>query len=46
MAAVSQEDFDAIKAISKLGLNAKIFTFARALTINIDKVSYWTDPLE
>jgi len=37
MPAVSQEDFDAIKAISKLGLNAKIFTFARALTIDIDK---------
>jgi isopropylmalate/homocitrate/citramalate synthase len=37
MPAVSQEDFDAIKAISKLGLNAKIFTFARALPIDIDK---------
>ena len=37
MPAVSDEDFQAIKAISKLGLNAKIFTFARTLTIDIDK---------
>jgi len=37
MPAVSQEDFDAIKAISKLGLKAKIFTFARALAVDIDK---------
>ena len=37
MPAVSQEDFEAIKAISKLGLKAKIFTFARALTVDIDK---------
>lgn len=37
MPAVSEEDFQAIKEISKLGLNAKIFTFARALTIDIDK---------
>lgn len=37
MPAVSEEDFHAIKEISKLGLNAKIFTFARALTIDIDK---------
>jgi methanogen homocitrate synthase len=37
MPAVSQEDFEAIKAISKLGLKAKIFTFARALPIDIDK---------
>ena len=37
MPAVSQEDFDAIKAISKLGLKAKIFTFARALSVDIDK---------
>ena len=36
MPAVSQEDFDAIKAISKLGLKAKIFTFARALPVDID----------
>ena len=31
MPAVSEEDFQAIKEISQLGLNAKIFTFARAL---------------
>jgi methanogen homocitrate synthase len=37
MPAVSQEDFEAIKAISKLGLKAKIFTFARALPVDIDK---------
>ncbi len=37
MPAVSQEDFDAIKDISKLGLKAKIFTFARALPVDIDK---------
>jgi isopropylmalate/homocitrate/citramalate synthase len=37
MPAVSEEDFAAIKAISKLGLKAKIYTFARALTIDIDK---------
>ena len=37
MPAVSQEDFDAIKAISDLGLKAKIFTFARALPVDIDK---------
>jgi isopropylmalate/homocitrate/citramalate synthase len=37
MPAVSDEDFEAIKAISKLGLRAQIFTFARALTIDIDK---------
>jgi methanogen homocitrate synthase len=37
MAAVSDEDFQAIKAISKLGLNAKIFAFARTLRIDIDK---------
>ncbi len=37
MPAVSQEDFDAIKAISKLGLKARIFTFARALKVDIDK---------
>lgn len=35
--AVSDEDFQAIKEISKLGLKAKIFTFARALPIDIDK---------
>lgn len=37
MPAVSDEDFQAIKEISKLGLKAKIFTFARALPIDIDK---------
>jgi len=37
MPAVSDEDFDAIKAISKLGLKAKIFTFARAMAVDIDK---------
>ena len=37
MPAVSDEDFKAIKEISKLGLKAKIFTFARALRVDIDK---------
>jgi isopropylmalate/homocitrate/citramalate synthase len=37
MPAVSEEDFQAIKEISKLGLKAKIYTFARALTVDIDK---------
>jgi len=37
MPAVSEEDFEAIKAISKLGLQAQIFTFARALAVDIDK---------
>jgi len=37
MPAVSQEDFEAIKEISKLGLNAKIYTFARAMAVDIDK---------
>ena len=37
MPAVSEEDFQAIKEISQLGLKAKIFTFARALPIDIDK---------
>lgn len=37
MPAVSQEDYDAIKAICKRNLNAKIFTFARALRVDIDK---------
>jgi isopropylmalate/homocitrate/citramalate synthase len=37
MPAVSDEDFQAIKEISKLGLKAKIFTFARALPVDIDK---------
>ncbi len=37
MPAVSEEDFQAIKEIGKLGLKVKIFTFARALPIDIDK---------
>jgi isopropylmalate/homocitrate/citramalate synthase len=37
MPAVSEEDFAAIKEISRLGLRAKIFTFARAMTVDIDK---------
>jgi len=37
MPAVSDEDFKAIKEISQLGLKAKIFTFARALRVDIDK---------
>ena len=37
MPAVSEEDFEAIKEISRLNLNARIYTFARALSIDIDK---------
>jgi isopropylmalate/homocitrate/citramalate synthase len=37
MPAVSPEDFEAIKAIAQRGLKAQIFTFARALNIDIDK---------
>jgi len=37
MPAVSDEDFQAIKEISRLGLKARIFTFARALPVDIDK---------
>jgi len=37
MPAVSDEDFEAIKAISQLGLKARIYTFARAFTVDIDK---------
>jgi isopropylmalate/homocitrate/citramalate synthase len=37
MPAVSDEDFEAIKEISKLGLKAKIYTFARAMNADIDK---------
>lgn len=37
MPAVSEEDEKAIKEITKLGLKAKIFTFARALEKDIDK---------
>ncbi len=37
MPAVSQEDFDAIKEICSLGLNAEIFAFSRAMVSDIDK---------
>lgn len=37
MPAVSEQDFQAIKEISKLGLNARIYTFARAINTDIDK---------
>jgi isopropylmalate/homocitrate/citramalate synthase len=37
MPAVSEMDFQAIKEISKLGLKAKIYTFARAMNADIDK---------
>lgn len=37
MPAVSEGDFQAVKQISKLGLKSKIFTFARAMTVDIDK---------
>ena len=37
MPAVSDQDFEAIKQISKLGLKAKIYTFARAINADIDK---------
>ena len=37
MPAVSDEDFAAIKEITRLGLRAKIYTFARAMTVDIDK---------
>src|SRR5580698_4794926 len=37
MPAVSDQDFEAIKRISKLGLKAKIYTFARAINTDIDK---------
>ena len=37
MPAVSEQDFEAIKQISKLGLKAKIYTFARAINADIDK---------
>ena len=36
MPAVSQQDAEAIKEISKLGLNSRIYTFARALKADID----------
>jgi isopropylmalate/homocitrate/citramalate synthase len=37
MPAVSDEDFAAIKEITRLGLRAKIYAFARAMTVDIDK---------
>src|SRR6185295_8348034 len=37
MPAVSEMDFEAIKQISKLGLKSRIYTFARAMTADIDK---------
>jgi len=37
MPAVSDQDFQAIKEISRLGLTAKIYTFARAMNADIDK---------
>ncbi|MEO0445763.1 MAG: 2-isopropylmalate synthase [Verrucomicrobiota bacterium] len=37
MPAVSPQDFEAIKEITKLGLKAKVYTFARAIEVDIDK---------
>jgi isopropylmalate/homocitrate/citramalate synthase len=37
MPAVSEQDFDAIKQISHLGLRSRIYTFARAMNADIDK---------
>jgi isopropylmalate/homocitrate/citramalate synthase len=37
MPAVSGEDFQAIKQICRLGLKADIYTFARAMTTDVDK---------
>ena len=37
MPAVSPQDFQAIKEISRLGLKSKIYTFARAINADIDK---------
>lgn len=37
MPAVSDEDFEAIKQICRLGLKADIYTFARAMTTDVDK---------
>jgi isopropylmalate/homocitrate/citramalate synthase len=37
MPAVSAEDFDAIKAISNLGLRSKVMCFSRAMPADIDK---------
>ncbi len=37
MPAVSEEDFKAVQEISALGLKAKVFSFARTMTEDIDK---------
>jgi len=37
MPAVSDQDFKAIKEITRLGLKSKIYTFVRAMTADIDK---------
>jgi isopropylmalate/homocitrate/citramalate synthase len=37
MPAVSDQDFEAIKQISRLGLKSRIYTFARAMNADIDK---------
>ena len=37
MPAVSEQDFNAIKRISRLGLRSRIYTFARAINADIDK---------
>ena len=37
MPAVSDDDVAAIKQIVRLGLSSKIYTFVRALTVDIDK---------
>lgn len=37
MPAVSDQDFQAIKQITKLGLKSKVYTFVRAMTADIDK---------
>jgi len=37
MPAVSDQDFQAIKQITKLGLTSKVYTFVRAMTADIDK---------
>jgi isopropylmalate/homocitrate/citramalate synthase len=37
MPAVSEQDFQAIKEISRMGLKSKIYTFARAINADIDK---------
>src|SRR2546428_270718 len=37
MPAVSDDDFEAVRQITKLGLTSRIYTFVRALTADIDK---------